>query len=237
MPVIERETYAIICDLQKLDYYLSRATFTIKTNHRPLQYLLETKWTNKKIQQWALKLSGYNCKIEYLAGRDNICADLLSKIPKKLKRESVRVEPEVDDIAYQIGVINSNGFRKCPMLKTDDEEDTQVINDPHWEEEIKKKQIDTKIAEKAEVGDTSKYVIQEGKLCYLLGRNEEIRFRLYVPKGLRLEILEQSHKKLGHMRIDKTYDLIGQNYYWPKLYSEVTNYINSCVVCQTQNRK
>ena len=73
------------------------ATFVIKTDHKPLQYLFEANWTNKKIQQWALRLSGYNCRIEYLAGRENTCADLLSRIPKLLERESISVIPEVDD--------------------------------------------------------------------------------------------------------------------------------------------
>ena len=74
-PVIEKGAFAILYHVQKLDYYLSGAVFTIKTNHQPLKYLFEAEWTNKKIQQWALKLSGYNCKIEYLVGRDNTCAD------------------------------------------------------------------------------------------------------------------------------------------------------------------
>ena len=86
-PVIEKEAYAIMYAVQKLDYYLSGAIFTIKTDHKPLKYQLEAEWTNKKIQQWALKLSGYDCKIEYLAGKDNTCADLLSRIPEQLEAE------------------------------------------------------------------------------------------------------------------------------------------------------
>lgn len=82
-PMIDREAYAIMYALQKLDYYLSGVMFTIKTDHKPLQYLLETDWANKKIQQRGLKLSGYKCKIEYLAGKNNTCADLLSRIPQK----------------------------------------------------------------------------------------------------------------------------------------------------------
>lgn len=38
-PVIEKEAYAIMYALQKLHYYLDRAEFMIKTNHRPLKYL------------------------------------------------------------------------------------------------------------------------------------------------------------------------------------------------------
>lgn len=36
---IERETYAIQYALQKLDHYLHNATFTIKTDHKPLKYI------------------------------------------------------------------------------------------------------------------------------------------------------------------------------------------------------
>ena len=47
-PVIEKEAYTIVYALQKLDYYLSGAKFTIKTDNKPLQYLFETELTNKK---------------------------------------------------------------------------------------------------------------------------------------------------------------------------------------------
>ena len=101
-PVIEKEAYAIMYALKKLDYYLSGSVFTIKMDHKQLRYLLEQEWTNKKSQQWALKLSGYNCKIEYLAGRENTCADLLLRIPKQSEAESIELEPEVDNKAYQV---------------------------------------------------------------------------------------------------------------------------------------
>ena len=47
-PVIEKEAYAIMYAVQKLDYYLNGAVFTIKTDHKPLKYLMEAEWTNKK---------------------------------------------------------------------------------------------------------------------------------------------------------------------------------------------
>lgn len=111
--------------LQKMDYYLNGVVFTIKTDHNQLQYLLEADQTNKKIQQWALKLSGY--KIEYLADRDNTHADLLSRIPKQLKAESVRMEPEVNGRAYQLRLINSNRLGNCLLLESDTEEITQLV--------------------------------------------------------------------------------------------------------------
>lgn len=49
--VTEEVAYTIMYTLQKLDYYLNGAMFIIKTDQKPLQYLLEGEWTNKKIQQ------------------------------------------------------------------------------------------------------------------------------------------------------------------------------------------
>ena len=78
---IEKEAFAIHFALQKLDHYLHNAEFIIRTDHKPLKYLLESPMQNKKIQLWALGISGYNCKIEYIAGPENTCADLLSRLP------------------------------------------------------------------------------------------------------------------------------------------------------------
>lgn len=67
--------------LQKLDHYLHNAEFVIRTDHNPLKYILDAPMQNKKIQLWALTIAGYNCKVEYIAGTSNSCADLLSRVP------------------------------------------------------------------------------------------------------------------------------------------------------------
>jgi len=68
---IEKEAYAIHYALQKLDHYLHGAKFTIRCDHAPLRYILESPMQNKKIQLWALGIAGYDCNIEYIAGKEN----------------------------------------------------------------------------------------------------------------------------------------------------------------------
>jgi len=244
-PVIEKEAYAIVYALEKLNYYLNGATFVIKTDHKPLQYLFEADWTNKKIQQWALKLSGYNCKIEYLAGRENTCADLLSRIPKQLERESISVIPEVDDRAYQINVINSHQIERKPSIDdaaceapdaTEQQPLGELVSEYQMDEEIKtlKEAIE---AGKVTQACASRYLIQDDRLYYLSNKEEEVRPRLYIPQMLRNKILEQCHDAIGHMGIDKTYELISRKYYWPRLYKQVTTYVNSCVTCQVRSSR
>ena len=98
--------------MQKLGYSLHKAKFTIKTDHKPLKYLLECPLQNKKVQLWALGISGYNCNIEYIPGMENTCADLLSRKPDKddSPDEKAFLEPDINDNKFEVDAINSNQF-------------------------------------------------------------------------------------------------------------------------------
>lgn len=108
---VEKEAFAIHYALQKLDHYLHNATFVIKTDHKPFEYLLDSPMKNRKIQLWALGISGYNCRIEYIAGTENTCADLLSRtfheedVPQGKTMEE---EPYISDKALEINFIDSS---------------------------------------------------------------------------------------------------------------------------------
>ena len=121
---VEKEAYAIHFALQKLDHYLHGAQFVIKTDHKPLKYLLESPMQNKKIQLWALSMAGYNCTIEYIAGTTNTCADLLSRRPDEpghCQEENLTEELDLDvnDNTFQVDVINSNEFEPKKFASCD----------------------------------------------------------------------------------------------------------------------
>ena len=128
--VVEKEAFAIHFALQKLDYYLHKSQFVIRTDNKPLKYLLESPMKNKKIQLWALSMSGYNCTIEYIASTTNTCADLLSRHPDNVRKTSddqvcEEVEDQtvldVNDNLYEINVLDSTqfdpkSFASCQMM-------------------------------------------------------------------------------------------------------------------------
>ena len=116
---------------------------------------------DKKQQQWALKLSGYNCRIEYLAGRDNTCADLLSRIPKQLETESIKLAPGVDDNAFQINIINSHRLEGRPTWEYQGLGESETITDPHSTDIVRQGQGDSDIAAlrcRVEAGNTSRVI-------------------------------------------------------------------------------
>ena len=116
---VVKEAFAIHFALQKLDYYLHNAQFVVRTDHKPLKFLLESPMQNKKFQLWALSMSGYNCSIEYIVGTTNTCADLLSRRPDIVQQTSdIQSTDEVEDQTvldvndnmYEVNIIDSNQF-------------------------------------------------------------------------------------------------------------------------------
>ena len=66
-----KDLFAIFYALQKLDQYLHSLDFVIRTDYKPLKYIMYSPVQNKKIQHWTTNIHGYNCKIEYIKGKKN----------------------------------------------------------------------------------------------------------------------------------------------------------------------
>ena len=61
---------------------------------------------------------------------------------------------------------------------------------------------------------------------------------LVVPKSLRKDILIHCHDSplAGHFGFDKTYHKIKINYYWPKMYTQIKDWIATCELCNKRKR-
>ena len=248
---IEKEAYAIHFALQKLDHYLHGAQFVIKTDHKPLKYLLDTpNLQNKKLQLWALGIAGYNTKIEYVKGSDNSCADLLSRIPQNdgLSQEEDNVyEPDVSDKTYAIGALNSNRFSpkdyaRCEMAPSDVLEKPSIGDDLDIMVEQSKDNalMEVKIGlqnDKVSKTVQKKHIIIDDILYYISDVDSNPTLRLYVPQHLQGHVIDQYHDLNRHMGLDKTFDAIRQKYYWPGLYKQLYDYISECMICQMRSKQ
>ena len=248
---VEKEAYAIHFSLQKLDYYLHNAEFVIKTDHKPLKYLLESPMQNRKIQLWALSMAGYNCKIEYIEGTTNTCADLLSRHPDNVGLEKERNENEVvldvSDNSYQINVLDSSNFdpkayASCQLPEKDSLEKVETSEFKDFDMYVEQSKDDdlTTLRSKIESGDSTKenqkhYLIVDNLLYYISNTEDDPCLRLYVPKHLRSLVVKQYHDSNGHMGVQKTFDSIRRKYYWPNLFKELYEYVSVCNICQTRS--
>lgn len=71
-------------------------------------------------------------------------------------------------------------------------------------------------------------------MYYISKVDSEPVLRLYVPLQLRQEVINEYHNK-DHVGVDKTYDTIKSKYFWPRLYKELSEYINNYVTCQQRS--
>ncbi len=77
--VIEQEAFSVYFDIMQCKRWLEHTPFVLQTDHRNLLWM--EKSTASKIVRWRLALQSFQFTVEHIAGRDNIVADALSRIP------------------------------------------------------------------------------------------------------------------------------------------------------------
>ena len=76
---IERECLALVWAVKRLHVFLYGREFVLQTDHQPLRYLDRTKYENDRVMRWALTLQLYRFTLQVVKGKDNCCADFLSR--------------------------------------------------------------------------------------------------------------------------------------------------------------
>ena len=87
----------------------------MRTDHKPLKYLLASPMQNRKVQLQGLSLAGYNCKIEYIEGASNTVVDLFSHSPQghlvTQDRTEEKEEVGISDKCLEVNSFNLNRFK------------------------------------------------------------------------------------------------------------------------------
>ncbi|KAH8318247.1 hypothetical protein KR059_000694, partial [Drosophila kikkawai] len=78
--VTEQECLAAIVCIKRFRPYIEGHEFTVITNHASLKWLMSQTDLHSRLACWALKLQGFNFKIEHRSGRLNVVPDALSRV-------------------------------------------------------------------------------------------------------------------------------------------------------------
>nr|GFA35570.1 putative mitochondrial protein [Tanacetum cinerariifolium] len=76
----EKELLAVVLALHKWRRYLLDEHFKIRTDHFSLKYVLSQRITTPFQAKWLPNLIGFDYEIDYKKGKDNVVADVLSRI-------------------------------------------------------------------------------------------------------------------------------------------------------------
>ena len=75
----ERQVLGVVFALKKFHHYLTSKRFKLYTDHQALKYVFNMKDPHGRIARSFTSLAEYDFEICYRAGRDNACADFLSR--------------------------------------------------------------------------------------------------------------------------------------------------------------
>ncbi|GFW66928.1 retrovirus-related Pol polyprotein from transposon 17.6 [Trichonephila clavipes] len=75
----EREPLAVVWAVNKFRGYIDGASITVASDHQPLRWLMKLKSPTGRLARWALQLQSFNLNMEYIPGKSNVIADMLSR--------------------------------------------------------------------------------------------------------------------------------------------------------------
>lgn len=90
--------------------------------------------------------------------------------------------------------------------------------------------------ERAKSGD-SQYILGEGdRLLFKVGGQKKKSKLLVLPTNKRSDVLRCAHDQMGHFAFKKVYQLVTQNFWWPKIKQDIKSYCDSCIECARKRK-
>lgn len=214
--VTEQECLAVVWAIQKFRPYLEGYKFTVITDHSSLRWLHRLKNPTGRLARWALELLEYDYEIVHRKGALHHVPDALSRM----------YEGE-NDIPLVSAIVGSN--HNDENSGSDDEADVDS-EDSTMEEELVNPPDPWYCKQFQEIRDRVKrftdWKIVDGHLYYLRPRPvvsdvvEDLdKWKMVLPKELRREAMIEAHEdpQAGHLGVEKTYQRLLVNYYWPNM--------------------
>jgi hypothetical protein len=224
----ERELLGLVEMLRVTRPYIEGRRFTVRTDHKALEYLQDQSTLSRRQAGWVEKIQAHDMWIEYLPGEFNCVADALSRRPDyypncprcNAQTEAVKKGPQLP-----VTMIRLKGQSSLPLYMT------RVSIQQPLMDTIRK---GYSAAELAKVRELIKQPADNFQPSWKIYQGIVYTgSRIFVPEALRQKIMYTVHDvNTVHSGTKKTIDLLARSYYWPSMGKDVKKWIRCCDECQ-----
>lgn len=255
--IYDKELLAIVRCFEEWRPELEGAAFPIKviTDHRNLEYFMETRTLNRRQARWSEFLSRFQFHIVYRLGKLGGKPDALTRrsqdLPKpgdpRLTHQSqVVIKTEnLPDFPHQ----RAQEIILAPIPANDDEEAQQRTEVAKEDFEIDHDSTVDSLINKAYGTDGGTRDIltnlRAGErlhpaLTFAQCSEHDVWLyvddRLWIPNdaGLRARLMYDHHNApiAGHPGRSKTYGLLSRRYFWPRMVRDISRWTRNCNICR-----
>ena len=216
---IEREMLACVFGAERFHTYLYGQSFTIESDHRPLEMICKKNLTAApaRLQRMLLRLQHYDYKIKYKPGKEMILADSLSRLPQtKIDDQEIRLDVKVCFVQFST--------ERLTELRDATKADTNLsILMKYIYNGFPPKQRDLHSKVKGYWHFRDELTIENG---IIIKGNQVV-----IPTSLQPWYLEKIHD--GHQGITRCQQRARSSIYWPGINESIEKYIAHCLPCQT----
>ncbi|PAA86570.1 hypothetical protein BOX15_Mlig030946g1 [Macrostomum lignano] len=221
---VEREALAIVWAMERARQFLLGTCFSLRTDHRPLEFLFGRrrqlpKVANARLLRWAIRLMGFDFRIEYVKGSEIPHADALSRL-NFADNESTERLPEASEEDARI--VHWTGGAVLPWRELADETLKERLLVDIAARIEKNCWSNCSPAERPFKAVRHALAIDEGVICY--------GDRTVIPTSLRRRVLELVHND-SHQGANSTRTQLRNSAWWPGYCGDVEMFVRACPTC------
>ena len=216
---IERELLAVVYGCEKFHTYLYGRSFTVQSDHKPLEsiHLKHLTSAPPRLQRMLLRLQPYSLTIKYRQGADMEIADALSRLSPQETEPISDMDVQIHEICPQF----SSGILQEIRVASATDPELKELNDVvynGWPTNIKQ------VPEILKPYWTFRDEITTEDGIAMKGQ------RIIIPHSMQSMILTKLHA--GHQGSEKTKLRARTSVYWRGMNSDIEKSCKSCNTCQ-----
>jgi hypothetical protein len=229
-PQVKRELWGAKVALRQERDYLIGAHVILETDCLPLLGMIANCDTpDIAMLRWIAFIRMFNPELKHIAGKDNPVADMLSRARYTCDEQAANhmtclhstLEEHSENLEFNHEAYSGELLQIGRYLST-------LQRDPEWSN-----QEFNKIRKRS-----YQFMVREGVLWKQPKKNGYLLLRVVGTEEEKLEILHNLHDfdMAGHKGREATYDKVRRLYWWPRLYLDVSEYVETCKVCQLYSK-